>query len=1718
MNRSLFTSFYLFFFLIINLSYGQIVINEFAPSNVSGYANANGDRNDWIEIYNIGGSSINLQGYGLSVDSVKPYTFTFPSYSLSGNSYVMVFPTGQNDTLLVNHWETAIKADQSTTWKYFAGTSQPDTNWRNLSFNDGSWSSGPAGFGYGDSDDRTTISTNSRSVMMRKTFTISDSTKILKAVFNIDYDDGFVAYLNGYEIARANIGVKGNRPLYNDLSIESHEAVVYQSFSPDSFYIDPVYLKSILKQGTNVLAVEVHNESNSSNDLTAAPFLTFGIKGSSTVFSSSSLPSWFRNPGQGFLSASFKLSKYGATIYLTNPSGNNIDNPSYTEMQADNSRGRISNGANNWCLIKTPTPAASNSSSTCYNGYASNPVFSKTPGFYSSTQSIVITKSTPGGVIRYTTNGNEPTTSSTQYSSPLSVSSSKTIRAKVFASGYLPSQTVTNTYIINENTHLPVITITTDSLNLWDYNTGIYVMGPNASTTSPYFGANFWQNWEKQGSIEYFDKFKNRVFTFPAAIKIYGNYSRAKPNKSFELKLDNKTPGGNFKYPLYSDKPFIEAMDNIVLRNSGTDCNLVHFRDAFMERVLKPTYTGYLAAEPVVAYLNGSYWGVYQLNENHDHRWMKNNFGLSRNEISYLKESGGYVGVQEGSAFSFWEMYNYATTQSPTGSGYYARMDSVLDLKNYTDYFAAETYYNNGDWLGPWTNNIQMWRPNYTGGKWRYFVYDLDFGLGLQNSVNDDRLDIARNPTASSYTSNMFDKILNNPTYKRYFINRYADLINTIFLPSEMLPVMHQFQDSMTYDMTRHFAKWGSSVSSWQSRINSMVSFINARPAIVRGQIKSQFNMAKQVTLTFNTSPSNSGRIQVSTIIPKSYPWSGVYFDGNTVTITAIPNPGYTFDHWSSNQGINNDHNQTTTYNFSHSTETITAYYTGSAQTPQLVVSEFNYHSDSTTDASDWIELHNYGTFSLDLSSWVIKDQNDFDIYTFPVGTVIGPNGYLVVSSNLIKFRTAYPSVNNVIGPLGYNLSNGGDQIRLFNYSGQLYLSFYYQSINPWPITADGQGYTCELTSNLANPNDGNSWFPGCIGGSPGRAFSTVLSTGTHISGNSSFCTGSSTTLYLNYTPGYTYQWRRNNISIPSATDTVYTATQAGNYTAFVTYQGCTGNSDTLVASIVTIGQPPVVNSNSRCGEGSLVLTASSTDSIYWFDAPNGNIIGTGTSFNTPTLASSTTYYAQTSLSCPSTSVPVSAVINLKPAVPVVFDQSICGPGTVVLNAVDTANVNWYNDASSGALINSGNIFTTGTIPHDTIFYVEAVSTCVSDRVALNVTVTSSPPPYANDVSRCGDGTLTLTASALAPVFWYDSIVAGNLVGSGVNYLTPFLTKTTNYYVESNNGCSSSRTIVNAIIHDIPVAPITADSSRCGSGGVDLFATANFQVFWYSSPTGGTALGSGSLFTTPSISQTTTFYTDDIDVCSSSRIPVVAIVKPLPPSPIGNDAVVCGAGAVHLTASATDTIYWYDLASGGNLLHSGNTFLTPVLNVTTVYYAVAINDCPSYPTAITAYVSPGPAVFLGNDTTILSGSSFVLDAGSGFDSYLWSTGETTQTIVASITGMYSVEVSLNGCSGDDAIIVTVVLGIQENHLWNGLISVYPNPAKDKINIQTESKKDIDAVLFICDVAGQLLLQKDIRIQGGLSTQTIDLSQLARGMYFLTMRSAENVVTFNLLVE
>lgn len=188
----------------------------------------------------------------------------------------------------LNHWETVVF--DTDIWNYLIPSSEPDTNWRKLGFDDTSWNTGQGGFGYGDGDDNTVISPT-KSLYLRRTFNIADTSKLSGAVFNMDYDDAFVAYLNNVEIARANIGTIGDHPSFSQVANTYIEAQMYQGGNPSEFVLDFSTFKNIILPGNNVLSIQVHNESINSSDLTARPFLSLGINDNSNDYSPN--PSWF---------------------------------------------------------------------------------------------------------------------------------------------------------------------------------------------------------------------------------------------------------------------------------------------------------------------------------------------------------------------------------------------------------------------------------------------------------------------------------------------------------------------------------------------------------------------------------------------------------------------------------------------------------------------------------------------------------------------------------------------------------------------------------------------------------------------------------------------------------------------------------------------------------------------------------------------------------------------------------------------------------------------------------------------------------------------------------------------------------------------------------------------------------------------------------------------------------------------------------------------------------------------------------------------------------------------------------------------------------------------------------------------------------------------------------------------------------------------------------
>lgn len=793
------------------------------------------------------------------------------------------------------------------------------------------------------------------------------------------------------------------------------------------------------------------------------------------------------------LHTNFKISAL-ETLVLSDANKTVIDSKLILNTRLDHSYGRTSDGASDWAFVNLASPGAPNQTSTSFANYNRDTVkFSLKAGFYAGTQSIALTG---GAEIRYTMDGSEPGTSSTLYTTPLQITKTTSIKACIFDQGAQPFYTWVATYLIDENIQLPVFALSMNPSDLFDPQRGIYVKGPNAGTTSPYFNANFWQDWERPVYVEFFNKQKVNAISQLAGVRIHGNYSRANDQKSLLLMAKSKYGKDHLKYKFYDTKS-IDSFEDVILRNSGSDFNVTHFRDGFLHTTIG-RFTGldYQAYQPSVVFLNGAYWGIQNIREKISDDFIAENHAIDKSDVDLVDTWGDALAGNN----NIWDLEWRAKNLNMANQNIFRQVADSFDLDNFVDYMASEVYVGNWDWI---TNNIKYWRSKKER-KYKMILWDLDISLGLYDlsKVQDNNLDSLYNMKRGDLgpTTSIFKNLTKNIAFRNKFINRYADLMNSLFVPEKFKAKAYEFRDSLAGEMPRHHAKWPP-YDKWANHIKRMTDYIDQRPYFARMHLQSQYNLGKQVNLTLAVEPQGAGYIKINSIFTDASPWTGIYYDGIPVQITAIPNPGFSFDHWLSQTLITSPlTSRSTTLNI-NTNEKITAYFTGAPETLKLTLSEINFYSSPLNDAGDWIELHNFGTSSVDISFWSIKDRNDYHKFTFPLNSILLPDQRIILCTDSLKFKKIFGSTSKISGQLNFAFNNQGDEVRIYNTRNELYQRTAYDYYSIWDSKAFGQGYSLELKDSQLDPSLGSSWTSGCELGSPFASYKTDCTVG--ISGES---------------------------------------------------------------------------------------------------------------------------------------------------------------------------------------------------------------------------------------------------------------------------------------------------------------------------------------------------------------------------------------------------------------------------------------------------------------------------------------------------------------------------------------------------------------------------------------------------------------------------------------
>lgn len=586
------------------------------------------------------------------------------------------------------------------------------------------------------------------------------------------------------------------------------------------------------------------------------------------------------------LHTNFKISALGEPVIISDSTGWIVDEMNAGQITNDISFGRKPNGSNQIKHFFLVSPGLSND----FNSYYYPIVASKSGGFYTAPFILLLESPTNTDVnIFYTLDGSEPhpnssktflysngidiydptilvpnnismiptTPSSNGYGivwSPPSENISKVmvVRARSFFENQPSCKTITNTYIIDSNIFekfsLPVFSINTDSINLFAYDSGIYVPGQFYDSTIVKSG-NYFQTgieWEKKVHIEYFSINGQALLKQDAGMRMHGNLTLTNPQKSVMLYAKNEYGIDVFQNNLFCEQPYDEYK-RFILRTTFLNSNALIKDDAIHELV-KNLSIDRMAVKPVLVFLNGEYWGIHCMREKQDKFYIEQHHSVNHDSIDIIEAWGI---VEEGNLEAFNELYNYILNNDLNSCENYSYVTSKIDIDSYIDYYITEIYFGNMDWPG---NNYKYWRPRTNEGKWRYLLYDLDASFNTDfNSLVHATADTNNTVYNPKYATMIFRKLLQNEAFKFEFLKRYEELVNTLFSPESIINIINELETIYSREIDQHINRWNYPISflNWQLTVDDLRKFAKLRPCYMKDFIIDFFNLEEN-ELNFN--------------------------------------------------------------------------------------------------------------------------------------------------------------------------------------------------------------------------------------------------------------------------------------------------------------------------------------------------------------------------------------------------------------------------------------------------------------------------------------------------------------------------------------------------------------------------------------------------------------------------------------------------------------------------------------------------------------------------------------------------------------------------------------------------------------------------------------------------------------------------------------------------
>lgn len=758
-----------------------VYVTEAMSNNASYAADENGEFHDYIELYNSSDKPVSLNGWYLSDDRENIARWAFPDMSIPAGSHMIVHCSGLDRTADVNHLHTNFRlgsegtdvvltdAAGRTVSMVEAGALQPD---QACSLINGEWTDlfAPTPGMPNTLDSAHTLTERLRA--QSGTGVIINEIAAASTTVNYDWVEIYNAGSETVDLTDYGLTDNTGRPRKWQF--------------PQGTVIAPGQHMGLLLSGTEEKSGE-------------------------------------------YLHVNFQLAAAGGySVALSKPDGTIIDRTFMPRQYEDVSFGRV-NGKEGFYFFNNPTPLEANNGAF-FLDKVETPEYSVRGGLFRTGDEFdVELTSAPGTRIYYTLDNTDPNEYSTPYTGPIHISGTTVLRTRVYGEGYLESFMDTQSYLydVNNGNGVYVVSLVSDPDNLISEERGILIKGPNALPTFPYGsmnkGANYWMDWEREAHVEIYGGDGEQLLSQECGIKVAGQYSRAEAQKGLKVIARTKYGANRFPIALFSDRDYTEYQ-SFILRSAGQDTTGTRMRDAVLTSLAEETSVMYMETEVCVLYLDGQYYGQYNLRERVNPESIAQFEGWEGDEdnIDLIKANDN---VMHGSNSGYDAFLDWVEKTDPTAADFYEKVNSVVDVRNYMEYIAIEMFVGNGDTL-----NVKRYRNLNDDGRWRWILFDLDNAFKLDTNSIDRWLN-PKGMGINLWTDNrLFVALMKNPQFRDEFLTYMGEKLATTYSSQSMYDRFNEFYNILDPLLDDQLAKWGPTREKYMSHVKSLIGYLEARP------------------------------------------------------------------------------------------------------------------------------------------------------------------------------------------------------------------------------------------------------------------------------------------------------------------------------------------------------------------------------------------------------------------------------------------------------------------------------------------------------------------------------------------------------------------------------------------------------------------------------------------------------------------------------------------------------------------------------------------------------------------------------------------------------------------------------------------------------------------------------------------------------------------------